>query len=390
MSNQILLFISLLIILSYFFDYLSKKIRLPSVLFLLACGMLTSIFWRSLGFPEYNLRNILEVLGTVGLILIVLEGALDLSLEKEKLPIIRKSALLALITLLATSGAIAWLLVEHYSVSFVVAWTNAIPLGVVSSAIAIPTAKNLPSAQREFITYDSSLSDILGVMLMNFAVMSDITRPFDYLVFGFDTLLIIVLSTIGAVLLFSFLHYVKLQVKFIFMYALLFLFYSLVKSVHLPGLLLIMFFGLVMNNYLLIRIPKVQNWIKADKTDRELSFLKSINIEGAFLIRTFFFLFFGFSIQISALSNAEIWNYALIICGIIIAIRGISLLLVNRKLLYPTVFIAPRGLITILLFYTIPDTRKIEGFNDNIILAIVIISSLIMIFGTIFSQKEKA
>ena len=84
MINEILIFVSFLVIISYFFDVLSKFIKIPSVLFLLACGILIRIFWSALGMPDYSIKPIIEILGTVGLVLIVLEGSLDLSVAPER------------------------------------------------------------------------------------------------------------------------------------------------------------------------------------------------------------------------------------------------------------------------------------------------------------------
>ena len=47
---------------------------------------------------------------------------------------------------------------------------NVIPLSVISSAIAIPSARNLSQSLREFVTYESSLSDIFGVIFFKLFV----------------------------------------------------------------------------------------------------------------------------------------------------------------------------------------------------------------------------
>ena len=50
-------------------------------------------------FPQYNVDFFphLKVLGTIGLIMIVLEGALDLELTKEKRGLIGKATMLAVL-----------------------------------------------------------------------------------------------------------------------------------------------------------------------------------------------------------------------------------------------------------------------------------------------------
>jgi cell volume regulation protein A len=91
-----------------------------------------------------NLNPILPILGTIGLILIVLEGSLELEINKSKLSLIFHSSIIALIPLplLIVSFGTAYYLYhlrKHYHLKLALA--NAIPLGIISSAIAIPSAR---------------------------------------------------------------------------------------------------------------------------------------------------------------------------------------------------------------------------------------------------------
>ena len=51
-------------------------------------------------------------------------------------------------------------------------------------------------------------------------------------------------------------------------------------------------------------------------------------------------------------------------------------------------FIAPRGLITILLFYTIPKAYQLEGFDEGILLYTILLSSLIMTVSLIIGKNK--
>ena len=70
---------------------------------LIGLGVIINYSLRFSGAAKPDLLPILEVLGVVGLILIVLEAALDLQLLKEKIGLIIKSFLVALIGLGATA-----------------------------------------------------------------------------------------------------------------------------------------------------------------------------------------------------------------------------------------------------------------------------------------------
>lgn len=99
---------SLVIILSYFANLLAKRTNIPSVLVLIGMGILIREGLRVLGLDSIPFESlVLELLGTIGLIFIVLEAALELDLTKEKGPLILKSATMALVALLGSSAAIA-------------------------------------------------------------------------------------------------------------------------------------------------------------------------------------------------------------------------------------------------------------------------------------------
>ena len=79
-NGYILIFASTIII-SYFFNSYSKKSGIPAVLLLIGLGVVVNLV---AGGWNDSFTEMLKLLGTVGLILIVLEAALDLKLLKEK------------------------------------------------------------------------------------------------------------------------------------------------------------------------------------------------------------------------------------------------------------------------------------------------------------------
>src|SRR4029453_11136201 len=61
----------------------------------------------------------------------------------------------------------AFVALFHFALEFDVALAvlAAIPFAVISSAVAIPAARGLAEQPREFVIYESSLSDIVGVLV---------------------------------------------------------------------------------------------------------------------------------------------------------------------------------------------------------------------------------
>ena len=90
-TYHLIIIFSITIIISYFFNLYAKKSGIPAVLLLIGLGIVINYALRISGFGKPDLLPILSALGVVGLILIVLEAALDLELVKEKIGLITKS-----------------------------------------------------------------------------------------------------------------------------------------------------------------------------------------------------------------------------------------------------------------------------------------------------------
>ena len=58
------------------------------------------------------------------------------------------------------------------------------------------------------------------------------------------------------------------------------------------------------------------------------------------------------------------------------------------KDILPQLFIAPRGLITVLLFYAIPVEAQVATFDQGILLFVIIGTSLIMTFAMIYDKRR--
>lgn len=173
MTTGIIITLCVLILISYVFDLTSSKTRIPSVILLLLIGWLLQLFAVQFGINVPDLSEALPVVGTIGLILIVLEGSMDLELDKSKKRVVLNSVFMALIPMLILGTGLAFIVQEVADVSSRTALINVIPLCVISSAIAIPSAQSLCKSNRELVTYESSLSDIFGVVLFNFIALNE-------------------------------------------------------------------------------------------------------------------------------------------------------------------------------------------------------------------------
>ncbi|TSA39224.1 MAG: sodium:proton antiporter [Porphyromonadaceae bacterium] len=369
-----------IIIIAYLNDVFARKTKIPAVLFLIILGILMRQASDHFKLIDFDFKTIIPVLGTFGLILIVFEGALELDYEKQKNRIIRNSFLSSLIILAATSVAITFLLSKSTGLSFHQCLVNAIPLSIISSAIAIPSVVSMTAKTKEFITYESTFSDILGIIYFNYAVTFSVINTGMFMKLGAELVLVTLLSLAGCLLLLFLLKKITHLVKFILIITVMVFLFSIGKYFHLSSLILVLVFGLFLKNLHLFSWPLFQKYFVYDKFEKDFGFLHQITAEGVFLVKTFFFIIFGFIIDFEELLFTRTFVISLIVVGIIYVIRAVFIRLITKSFL-PITFISPRGLITILLYLSIPEEFRIPEVNAGVLFLVVLITSLMMLLG---------
>lgn len=393
MNTLIVLFVfPILIIFSYLFDALARKTKFPSVVLLMLTGIIIRAVTSAYGYDSFSmLDNLIPVLGTVGLILIVLEGALELEINREKLPIIIKGFAASLVLLLANIFALTVLFEKLLHMGNTEAVVYAIPLSIISSAVAIPSAVGLITKDKEFVVYESTFSDILGIMVFNYALRQfESGQPLvggePLISLGLQILGVVVISLAITYVLFRLLQNIQHHVKFFLILALLVLVYAFGKLFHLPALVTIFIFGLFMSNVKTLLPPFLRRYLNVKETKEGLHEFHLLTAESTFLVRTFFFLFFGFSISLSQFNSVEPFFYGGLIFVVMLALRHLYLMVANRQLnTAPLVFMSPRGLISILLFLQIGDIsfpfEKSPWIDERTLLVVILLSMVVLIIG---------
>lgn len=367
---------------------MGKKLKLPSVVLLLISGIiLRSLFPDNLESIDYE-KNILPALGTLGLILIVLEGALELELSKEKLPIIRQTFLAAFFQLIFNVICISLFFKFLTGCSILQAMINATPFAVVSSAIAIPSSENLGLKQREFVIYESTFSDILGIMLFNLLLNWADIGWWASVHFIHNTVFIILISILACLFLAFLLERITHKVKFLPIMSILFLAYAIAKILHLSALLLVMMLGILLNNMQLVLRYGLQRWFNQGGISKNLPQFKVLVSEVTFVVRTFFFLLFGYSIIYTDLLDYEAIEYAVGIVIAIFIIRFFYLWVATRSISPVMSLFAPRGLITVLLFISIPEWIQLATINKVVLMLVVLFSSILLATGILTTAKK--
>ncbi|MCK5694336.1 MAG: cation:proton antiporter, partial [Bacteroidales bacterium] len=293
-SNGLLILGSLIIIISYLFNLVASRYSIPSVLLLIVLGVALKGLVSATGMQTPDLTPILEVLGTVGLIMIVLEASLDLELEREKRKVISRAFFTSLVTLLLSALLIGGIMTIYLKVDMTTGLLYAVPLSIMSSAIIIPSVSALSKDKREFMVYESTFSDILGIMLFYFLISSMKAESVGEM--GLDVLLnlsLTVLVSVAASYLLIFLFQkIRTELKLFLLIAVLILLYGISKMFHLSSLLIILVFGLMLSNRNIFFPGKLRKYLDVAQMSSIFDNFKMITLESSFVVRTFFFVIF--------------------------------------------------------------------------------------------------
>lgn len=380
-----------IIIISYLFNILAQKTNVPSVILLIVTGYAAK---KILGveFNEEEWFLPLEVLGIVGLILIVLEAALDLEIKRSKFRLIWQSSLVALLSLLVNTFFLAFG-IQYFigNLDLLTSVIYAIPLSITSSAIVIPSVSGLEQKKREFLIYESTISDILGIMFFYLLVENLDTD-------GATMIGINVLTNIGGTLLLSIvLSYamifafqkIRSDIKLFLFFAVLILFYAIGKLFHLSSLLMILVFGLILENRTLFFRGVLSRFLDEQNVKRVLDDFKLLTRESSFVVRTFFFFILGMSITLAGVFVPDILLLTLYYIFVLFTFRWLIFKLIFGRDYFPQFLVAPRGLISILLFFAIPKEFRINDFELGILLLSIVATSLLMAWALVYDGVGK-
>lgn len=390
----------LIILLSFIFTKIANRTNVPAVLMLIGLGVIIQYGLKLMKIPEIDFFPILEIIGIIGLIMIVLEAALELELKKDKIRVILKSLLVAslglIFSLMAAAGIIFYLIPD---MDWFTAMLYATPLSILSSAIIIPSVGNLSEEKKEFHVYESTFSDIIGIMLFYFVLnviefqspdlLAESSAMHPMFSFGISICVSVLVAFAASYLLLYVFQFINEGARLFLLISLLVLLYAVGKLLHLSPLIIILVFGIIVQNNEIFYKGFLRKYFHKKKFEVLKRELHVITMESAFVVRTFFFVIFGVSILVSSLFSLKVLGVSLLLLLSIYAIRWLFLRAFMGFDIFPQLWIAPRGLITVLLYYAIPQEYANSSFDSGILLFIIIATSLVMTWGLIRSANDQ-
>ncbi len=261
----------------------------------------------------------------------------------------------------------------------------------MSSAIIIPSVSQLAPKKKEFMIYESTFSDILGIMLFYFAIGSnenaaplELARVSGHQYCNYDW--IVCISKLFLVLLFQ---RITENARLFLLISVLIMLYAIGKIFHLSSLIVILIFGLTLSNYELFFFGKLRTLIDGEVLKRINKEFHLVTLESAFVVRTFFFVVFGLTLDLQSLLNVNTAIISVSVVAALYLVRYFSLMPFMKSIL-PELLLAPRGLITVLLFFAIPTEFIQSSFSSGILLYSILATGVIMTIGMIWKGSEPA
>ena len=185
----------------------------------------------------------------------------------------------------------------------------------------------------------------------------------------------VVAALVASIALFYFINQIEGHVRFVPLLAGLILLYVLGKEAHLSPLIIVLVCGLVFNN------PQLLTWhgrlrrIRTDGYAHTLHEFKSLVAELTFATKSIFFLLLGYWTDVRSMLSVTALLVAIAGVAGILAARYVVLTLLRRRDAASLVWLAPRGLVTVLLFLSAQHAGKVDGFPFGAVMLVVLITS---------------
>ncbi len=382
---------SSIVIIAYLINLLAKKIHIPGVLLLMGLGIVLQIGMRAFKVEAFDWYPTLEILGIVGIILIVLEAALELKLKKGATALMFRTIGISLLLLISNSILIAWIFKAFIQqLDFVIALVYALPISIVSSAIVISSIMHLNNKTRDFMILESTFSDIFGIMAFYFLIGNldkNSGAQIGLNITG-DLITTIILSVALSYVMVYFLQKLTSNLRLFLLISILIILYSMGKLMHKSSLLFILIFGLNMSNPRFFFRGKLAQHINLVAIKRLRKDFRMFTLESAFVVRSYFFFIFGAAIDLKSIVSLKVTIVSLLCIVVILVTRMLVYKPFSKDKSMPGAYIAPRGLVSILLFFSIPEELIIPDFEAGILLFVILATNIIMA-GTLIAYNKR-
>jgi NhaP-type Na+/H+ or K+/H+ antiporter len=293
--------VGIIIFLAHLFTGVFSRTRIPDVLFLIIIGICIGPILGLVSTSQFG--TVGPVFATITLIIILFECGISLKLDTLRSALfgaIKLATISFALTTAIVSGLVFWLTDLGVLPSFIL---GAI-VGSTSEAIVIPLARQLKMSEESQTTLsvESSVSAVLSIVITIALIETYEMGQFQFLSVTGSLLasfvVALVLGSVGAVIWSTFLHRIHAAKNTIFTTpAFVFVVFGLVEILGFNGAIAALAFGITIGNIQPVNsliFRKAEGNHYAGLTEMEKVFFGEV----AFLLKTFFFVYLGISLEL--------------------------------------------------------------------------------------------
>jgi len=342
--------VGVIIFAAHLFTALFERTRIPDVLPLIFIGILVGPVLKIISPNDFGYVG--PLLSAVALTLMLFEGGSHLTLDILKKSL-KDSVILSLTTFILT--LIISITITYNFIGYDIKPSIFIGsvLGSISPAVVVPIVKmlNLSDKTKSTLVVESAITDVLSIIIALGILKTFQSNQNSILEFIGSKLIgsifmSIIVGFCGAVSWSIILKKIRKFPNTIFTsLAFIFLIYGLSENFGYSGPITVLIFGISLANLDKIPINIVQKF-GTDHLTEFTNIEKTLFSEVIFLVKTFFFIFLGISIQFS--------NFKIVVFAIVLTITIYIGRLLATRFLYPKdtsisevamiSFIIPKGL----------------------------------------------
>ena len=390
--------VGLIIFAAHFFTALFERTRIPDVLPLIFIGILIGPLFNILSPDDFGYVG--PLLSAVALALMLFEGGSHLTLETLKTSL-KDCVVLALMTFILTvlisTGTAYYLMGKDLMPALFIGAV----LGSISPAVVIPIVRmlNLSENTKSTLVVESAITDVLSIIIALGILKTFLSGHKTIMEFiGTNLIATMAMSLVvgfgGAVIWSTILEKIRKFPNTIFTsLAFIFILYGLSENLGYSGPISVLIFGIILANSKKIPLNIVQKF-GADHLIEFTSIEKTLFSEVIFLVKTFFFIFLGMSIQFG---KGKILFFGILLTSLIYGSRLILTRLIiskntpgNEAAMIS--FIIPKGLAAAVLAEVpmhmgLPEELVPMFTEIRAVIYMVILFSILLTAFLIYSQE---
>lgn len=379
-------FVGALVFLAHLFAAISSRTRIVDGVFLLTIGLLLGPVFHLVEPSDFG--KVGPVFTSVALVMILFEGGLELRLDT-----LRKS-LPGTVKLCLTSFASSLVVVAlgaHYvgQMALIPSLTMGAMVGGTSPVVIIPLVRQLQLRRgaSALLALEAAVSDVFAIVVALGLIEAQtighvrIGHLLGNMLLAF--LVAIIAGAVSGMIWSGLLKKVRTLKNAIFTTpALIFIIYGFLESMGYAGAIAALAFGVVLGNATSMRIPLVRRALPLSPVNLNQT-EKILFSEIGFLLKTFFFVYIGLSID---LYDNWLLFISLVLVGLLMLVRPVVARVsisrsTSRRDASIIAVMVPRGLAaaalaSLPLNYGLPNGQWMQSVSYGVILFSIMLSSL--------------